>query len=68
MPMKVDVSSLTLAIYDYVCTLKEEVGYMWTSQWSLGLCMFFLNRYLVFIDQTLLHYFTHIVNPSPMDL
>lgn len=29
---------------------------MWASQWSIGLVMFYLNRYLVFVDQGLLYY------------
>jgi len=42
----------TLLVYDYVCTFDREVAYVWTSpsQWSAGTLLFFLNRYLPFID------------------
>ncbi|KAH6885573.1 hypothetical protein BKA70DRAFT_1337334 [Coprinopsis sp. MPI-PUGE-AT-0042] len=43
MPREIDVVCLTLLIYDYMWTLKEEVGQG----------MFYLNRYLVFVDQIL---------------
>ncbi|KAH6885587.1 hypothetical protein BKA70DRAFT_1444980 [Coprinopsis sp. MPI-PUGE-AT-0042] len=64
MPQAVDFIAPTLMIYDYLGTLQEEVAYMWTSQWSIGLIMFYLNRYLVFVDQILLYYYASMSNPS----
>ncbi|KAH6885586.1 hypothetical protein BKA70DRAFT_1444979 [Coprinopsis sp. MPI-PUGE-AT-0042] len=64
MPKLIDFVAPTLLIYDYLCTLQEEVGYMWTSQWSIGLVMFYLNRYLVFVDQILLYYYASMETPS----
>jgi len=40
----------TLLVYDLLCTLDQEVAYVWNSPWTLGTALFFLNRYLPFID------------------
>ncbi|PPQ67610.1 hypothetical protein CVT26_006820 [Gymnopilus dilepis] len=40
----------TLLVYDLLCTLDREVAYVWRPPWSLGTLLFFLNRYLPFID------------------
>ncbi|CAA7269379.1 unnamed protein product [Cyclocybe aegerita] len=45
------VACMTLLIYDYICTLDQEVAYVWKNfQWSVGVVLFLLNRYLPFID------------------
>ncbi|KAH6885590.1 hypothetical protein BKA70DRAFT_1574336 [Coprinopsis sp. MPI-PUGE-AT-0042] len=64
MPRLIDFIAPTLLVYDYVCTLREEVEYMWKSRWSVGLIMFYVNRYLVFVDQILLYYYGNMANPS----
>ncbi|KAH6885568.1 hypothetical protein BKA70DRAFT_1466023 [Coprinopsis sp. MPI-PUGE-AT-0042] len=64
MPREVDIVCITLMIYDYLCTLTSEAQYIWTSRWSMGLGLFYLNRYLVFIDQGLLYDFANMANPS----
>ncbi|KAF9005238.1 hypothetical protein BDQ17DRAFT_386132 [Cyathus striatus] len=40
----------TLLIYDLLCTLDQEVAYVWSEKWSLGTFLFILNRYLPFVD------------------
>ncbi|KIM37494.1 hypothetical protein M413DRAFT_448541 [Hebeloma cylindrosporum] len=40
----------TLLIYDLLCTLDQEVAYAWAFPWSTGTFLFFLNRYLPFVD------------------
>jgi len=40
----------TLLVYDFMCTLDQEVAHIWTSPWTVGTVLFFLNRYLPFID------------------
>uniref|UniRef100_A0A8H8CFU3 DUF6533 domain-containing protein n=1 Tax=Psilocybe cubensis TaxID=181762 RepID=A0A8H8CFU3_PSICU len=40
----------TLLVYDYICTLDQEIAYAWTASWSFGTVLFFLNRYLPFVD------------------
>ncbi|KAF8152304.1 hypothetical protein B0H34DRAFT_112122 [Crassisporium funariophilum] len=44
------IACATLLVYDLLCTLDQEVTYVWASPWSLGTVLFFLNRYLPFID------------------
>ncbi|EPQ53184.1 hypothetical protein GLOTRDRAFT_131464 [Gloeophyllum trabeum ATCC 11539] len=40
----------TILVYDYLCTLDDEVEYVWKSRQTLGTVLFFLNRYTPFID------------------
>ncbi|KAH9475371.1 hypothetical protein JR316_0012482 [Psilocybe cubensis] len=40
----------TILIYDYFCTLQTEVDTAWTRPRSIGLTLFFLNRYLPVLD------------------
>ncbi|KAF9260336.1 hypothetical protein L218DRAFT_962658 [Marasmius fiardii PR-910] len=44
------IVSGTLLLYDYLCTLEQELAYVWSRPWSLGSLMFLLNRYLPFVD------------------
>ncbi|KAG7085761.1 hypothetical protein E1B28_003302 [Marasmius oreades] len=44
------VVSATLLVYDYLCTLEQELAYVWSRPWSLGSIMFLFNRYLPFVD------------------
>ncbi|KAH6885566.1 hypothetical protein BKA70DRAFT_1444955 [Coprinopsis sp. MPI-PUGE-AT-0042] len=64
MAREFDFVCLTLAIYDYVLTVDCEAQNIWKSRWSIGLGMFYLNRYLVFVDQILLFHFGNMPNPS----
>ncbi|KJA16626.1 hypothetical protein HYPSUDRAFT_71283 [Hypholoma sublateritium FD-334 SS-4] len=46
------IVSSTLLIFDYLCTLSTEVDYVWKSSRarSIGILLFYLNRYLPFLD------------------
>ncbi|KAF8880129.1 hypothetical protein CPB85DRAFT_1341276 [Mucidula mucida] len=57
------VASGTLLIYDLLCTLDQEVEYVWSRPLAFSSILFFLNRYLPFVDTVLsiqlhLDYFT----------
>lgn len=52
----VTIAGVTIIAYDYLCTLKEEISYAWSCPWSMGLILFYLNRYLPFLDQSILLY------------
>ncbi|KDR72794.1 hypothetical protein GALMADRAFT_733870 [Galerina marginata CBS 339.88] len=43
-------ASYTIVLYDYICTFRTEVAYAWPCPWSPGLVLFYLNRYLPFVD------------------
>lgn len=47
-------ASLTVLAYDYLCTFKQEVDYVWSCPWAPALPLFYLNRYLPFVDQVIL--------------
>ncbi|THV03325.1 hypothetical protein K435DRAFT_775011 [Dendrothele bispora CBS 962.96] len=47
------VVCITLLVYDYICTLDQEVTYVWSKPLALGSILFFINRYLPFIDAVL---------------
>ncbi|EDR05180.1 uncharacterized protein LACBIDRAFT_303605 [Laccaria bicolor S238N-H82] len=38
--------------YDYICTLDQEVEFAWPCPPSLGMLLFYFNRYVPFIDQS----------------
>ncbi|KAJ7186697.1 hypothetical protein C8R46DRAFT_1057756 [Mycena filopes] len=40
----------TILAYDLLCTLEQEILYVWTRPWSTSTALFLLNRYLPFID------------------
>ncbi|KDR72805.1 hypothetical protein GALMADRAFT_734536 [Galerina marginata CBS 339.88] len=56
------LASYSLLVYDYTCTLDKEVKYVWSCPWTSGLVLFYLNRYLPFIDIILFSQFAF--NPS----
>ncbi|PFH45688.1 hypothetical protein AMATHDRAFT_51529 [Amanita thiersii Skay4041] len=37
-------------LYDYLITLESEIRYVWRSQWSLVTVMYYLAKYLLFLD------------------
>ncbi|EDR02310.1 uncharacterized protein LACBIDRAFT_309700 [Laccaria bicolor S238N-H82] len=43
-------------VYDYFLTLKQEISYVWSCPRSIGLALFYISRYLIFIDQPLMLY------------
>ncbi|KAJ7128658.1 hypothetical protein C8R44DRAFT_979272 [Mycena epipterygia] len=40
----------TVLIYDWLCTLNQEISHVRARPWSTGTLFFVLNRYLPFID------------------
>lgn len=47
------VASVTVLVYDLLCTLDQEITYVWSNPWTLSSLLFFLNRYLPFFDTLL---------------
>jgi len=43
-------ASATILVYDLMCTLDQEVLYVWSRPWSMSTALFLLNRYLPFVD------------------
>ncbi|KAF9456197.1 hypothetical protein BDZ94DRAFT_1327133 [Collybia nuda] len=59
------VAAVTVFFYDFLCTFPQEVAYVWSRPWSIGTVLFFLNRYLPFVDITLsLRLLTTISTPE----
>ncbi|KAF7334650.1 hypothetical protein MVEN_02295500 [Mycena venus] len=40
----------TILVYDWICTLDQEITHVWSRPWSMGTLFFGLNRYLPFVD------------------
>ncbi|KAJ7128660.1 hypothetical protein C8R44DRAFT_873354 [Mycena epipterygia] len=40
----------TVLVYDWLCTLDQEISHVWARPWSTGTLFFVFNRYLPFID------------------
>jgi len=47
--------SQTLLVYDYLCTLDQEIELVWSKNFSIGSILFFINRYLPFLDTIILN-------------
>jgi len=59
------VIALALFVYDYLLTFSEEVNLVWLKKLNPSIVVFYLVRYLPFIDGPLLVAQEFIVNPSP---
>ncbi|KAL0954749.1 hypothetical protein HGRIS_003701 [Hohenbuehelia grisea] len=46
-------ASLTLLLYDLLCTLDREIKQFWRTPVTFTTVIFFLNRYLPFVDTTI---------------
>ncbi|KAK0447455.1 uncharacterized protein EV420DRAFT_1568838 [Desarmillaria tabescens] len=44
------VASCMLLVYDWACTLDREVDFVWSHPLSFSAMLFFINRYLPFVD------------------
>ncbi|KAF5325981.1 hypothetical protein D9611_000441 [Ephemerocybe angulata] len=44
------IGCFVILAYDYIITLDQEVNYVWKSPWTIGLPLFYMNRYIPFID------------------
>jgi len=40
------IALFSLAVYEYLITLDEEIKYFWTGKWTLSRVLFLVNRYL----------------------
>lgn len=56
-------TGLTILTYDYICTLDQEVEFAWPCPPSLGMLLFYFNRYVPFIDQSVSLYLRLSMNP-----
>jgi len=50
------VASLALLVYDYLLTLPQESACIWGQPWTPGKVLFYIVRYLGFIDVPMLIY------------
>ncbi|TDL19481.1 hypothetical protein BD410DRAFT_792093 [Rickenella mellea] len=48
------MASMTILVWDYILTFSDEAHLLWRTRWSLTKCLFFLNRYLAFVDPILI--------------
>ncbi|EJD06713.1 uncharacterized protein FOMMEDRAFT_152015 [Fomitiporia mediterranea MF3/22] len=55
-------ATLTLFIYDYFCTLEDEIRLVWPSRWSFIKCVYFLNRASAFLASFFLVYLLLVIN------
>ncbi|GJE99949.1 hypothetical protein PsYK624_162250 [Phanerochaete sordida] len=63
----ISVSTLALLVYDYLLTLESEVKLIWSSKWSLTKLLFFLTRYLAFVDVAMVAYI-HVAHDVPQGM
>ena len=49
---------ISLQVYDYFLTLSREVELIWPSNWNFVKYLFFLTRYLPFLDVSVVLYCT----------
>jgi len=52
-----DVASAALLVYDFILTFQSEVTLIWPSKWNVVKVLFFLTRYLPFIDMSLVLFY-----------
>ncbi|KLO07346.1 hypothetical protein SCHPADRAFT_909573 [Schizopora paradoxa] len=51
------VASAVILTYDTILTFPSEVRFIWRSKWSIGKVLYFLTRYLAFIDTVFALYY-----------
>ncbi|KIK00158.1 hypothetical protein K443DRAFT_617705 [Laccaria amethystina LaAM-08-1] len=60
------ISGVTCMGYDYLLKLRREISYIWSCPWSVGIALFYISRYLMFIDQPLyLYLYVQLIPGSP---
>ncbi|KAJ7584804.1 hypothetical protein C8J56DRAFT_949088 [Mycena floridula] len=52
--IRTETATATILIYDYFCTLDQEIKYVWSRPWGFSTILFLLNRYPPFVDTMLL--------------
>ncbi|TDL27139.1 hypothetical protein BD410DRAFT_783333 [Rickenella mellea] len=50
------LAAVTVLVYDYFILLPDEIALIWPSRWSISKCLFIANRYLAFVDPTMIIY------------
>ncbi|KAF8147488.1 hypothetical protein B0H34DRAFT_739221 [Crassisporium funariophilum] len=56
--------SMTVLIYDFLCTIKLEVQHIWPSKWTITKLLYLTARYAPFIDLPMTLYFYMAPNTS----
>ncbi|KAH8088966.1 hypothetical protein BXZ70DRAFT_1011474 [Cristinia sonorae] len=42
-----ELGASSIVVYEHLMTLDDEINLIWRSRWSIGKCLFLLNRYSV---------------------
>jgi len=56
------VASVAILAYDCLMMLPDEIRYIWKAQWSWGMMLYLLTRYLAFFDASILMAFLFDTN------
>ncbi|OCH85000.1 hypothetical protein OBBRIDRAFT_347288 [Obba rivulosa] len=60
-----NVAALTVAVYDYLVTLDDEISLVWPSRWSYTKALYLFNRYSPFVDAVLaVHSMSSLADPA----
>ncbi|KAF5384930.1 hypothetical protein D9615_000989 [Tricholomella constricta] len=59
------IACFSLAVYEYMITLDEEMKYFWTGKWTISRVLFLTNRYLSIIIMMITIVCFSIPDPSP---
>ncbi|KAF9460568.1 hypothetical protein BDZ94DRAFT_1311339 [Collybia nuda] len=51
-----DLVAATILGYDYILTFRQEITLVWPAPWTIGKVLFFLTRYPVFAETSLVLY------------
>ncbi|THH18664.1 hypothetical protein EW146_g2359 [Bondarzewia mesenterica] len=63
-PAYFHVCAATILLYDYALTFEQEVKYVWNSPFGAAKIMFFITRYSVVIDLTVILYYQFMKDAS----
>ncbi|KLO07347.1 hypothetical protein SCHPADRAFT_945358 [Schizopora paradoxa] len=64
-PKIVNLAGVMVLVYDYFLTLGDEVKLVWPSKWSALKVLYFMSRYLAFVDASTMLVFLFRPNLSP---
>jgi len=59
------IACFSLAVYEYIITLDEEMKYFWSGRWTISRVLFLMNRYLPLFIMTLSITLFSVQDPSP---
>ncbi|KAF9010279.1 hypothetical protein BDQ17DRAFT_1538766 [Cyathus striatus] len=60
------IATYTLFAYDYLCTFDKEVNYLWLTPWHWGKILFFINRYLPFVEISMAVHIVRVLTTPEM--